>query len=188
FELLDLQPRVTDRPDARPVGDVAGQIRMEHVTFGFGDGPAVLRNLSLTIRPGERLGIVGASGSGKTTLALLLARFYDPRSGTIRLDGTDVREFTLDSLRRAVNVVYEESFLFSATIRENIAFARPDATDAEVEAAARAAQAHGFISQLPEGYDTAVGERGFTLSGGQRQRIALARAVLADPRVLVLDD
>lgn len=188
FELLDLEPRVADRPDARPVGRVDGRVGLDGVTFGYGDGDEILTDLSLTIEPGESVGIVGASGSGKTTLALLLARFYDPSTGVVRLDGDDVRELTLSSLRRSVNVVFEESFLFSATIRENIAFARPDASDAEIEVAARAAQAHDFILELSHGYDTAVGERGFTLSGGQRQRIALARAALANPQVLVLDD
>ena len=188
FELLDTQPRVTDKIDSRPVVDPRGEVQFDDVTFGYADGPAALHGISLTIRPGERIGLVGASGSGKTTLALLMARFYDPRTGTVRLDGTDVRDFKMSSLRSAVNVVFEESFLFSATIKENIAFARPDASDSEIEEAARVAQAHEFILSLSHGYDTMVGERGYTLSGGQRQRIALARAALANPAVLVLDD
>ena len=188
FELLDMQPRVTDAADARVVVDPKGEIELEDVTFGYADSPHALNGISLCIRPGERIGLVGASGSGKTTLALLMARFYDPRSGVVRFDGTDVRELTLSSLRSAVNVVFEESFLFSATIKENIAFARPGASDADIEAAARVAQAHEFILDLSHGYDTMVGERGYTLSGGQRQRIALARAALANPTVLVLDD
>ncbi|MCU1396959.1 MAG: putative transporter ATPase and permease component, partial [Acidimicrobiales bacterium] len=188
FELLDLQPRVTDAPDAHPVVDPRGEIDIEHVTFGYADGPAALHDISLSIRPGERIGLVGASGSGKTTLAFLIARFYDPTTGTVRFDGTDVRELTTQSLRSAVNVVFEESFLFSLTIRENIAFGRPGASDADIEAAARMAQAHEFILGLSHGYDTMVGERGFTLSGGQRQRIALARAALADPAVMIFDD
>ncbi len=188
FELLDMQPRVTDVADARVVVNPEGAIELEDVTFGYADSPNALNGISLSIRPGERIGLVGASGSGKTTLALLMARFYDPRSGVVRFDGTDVRELTLSSLRTAVNVVFEESFLFSATIKENIAFARPGASDADIVAAARVAEAHEFILDLSHGYDTMVGERGYTLSGGQRQRIALARAALADPTVLVLDD
>ena len=168
--------------------DPHGGIELDHVSFGHADGPATLHDVSLTIAPGERIGLVGASGSGKTTLAFLIARFYDPDRGSVRLDGVDAREFTLESLRSTVNVVFEETFLFSATIRENIAFARPGASDADIEAAARVAQAHAFILELSHGYDTMVGERGFTLSGGQRQRIALARAALANPSVLVLDD
>ena len=188
FELLDMEPRVADAPDAVPVTDARGEIELDHVGFGHRGGPATLHDVSLTIRPGERIGLVGASGSGKSTLAYLMARFYDPTSGTVRLDGVDVRRFRLDSLRATVNVTFEESFLFSTTIRENIAFARPGATDAEIEAAARVAHAHDFITAMPTGYDTVVGERGYTLSGGQRQRIALARAALAEPAVLILDD
>jgi ATP-binding cassette subfamily B protein len=188
FELLDLQPRVTDAPDARPVKDPEGRIELDRVSFAHIGAAHAVQDVSLTIEAGERIGLVGASGSGKTTLAFLIARFYDPTTGTIRLDGTDLRELTLTSLRSCVNVVFEESFLFSATVRENIAFARPDASEAEIEAAARVAQAHDFILELADGYDTMVGEHGFTLSGGQRQRFALARAALANPEVLVLDD
>jgi ATP-binding cassette subfamily B protein len=183
-----MEPRVVDAPDARPVVHPAGGLELDGVTFGYGDAEPTLRDVTLTIKPGERIGLVGASGSGKTTLAFLLARFYDPARGTVRLDGTDVRNLQMQSLRQSVGVVFEESFLFSASIRENIAYARPDATDEEVEAAARVAQAHEFILALSHGYGTVVGERGFTLSGGQRQRIALARAALANPKVLILDD
>jgi ATP-binding cassette subfamily B protein len=187
IELLATQSVVTDGPDARDVHNAIGGLELDDVTFAHA-GSRVLDGVSLRIEPGERIAIVGASGSGKSTLALLLARFYDPTRGTVRLDGTDVKELTLSSLRRTVGVVFEDSFLFSGTIRFNIAFGRPDATDAEIEAAARVAQAHEFIRGLPDGYDTVVGERGFTLSGGQRQRVALARAALANPKVLVLDD
>ena len=188
FELLDMEPRVADAPDAVAVAGTRGEIELDHVGFGHRGGPSTLHDISLTIRPGERIGLVGASGSGKSTLAYLMARFYDPTSGTVRLDGVDLRRLRLDSLRAAVNVTFEESFLFSTTIKDNIAYGRPGATDAEIEAAARVAHAHDFITAMPAGYDTVVGERGFTLSGGQRQRIALARAALAEPAVLILDD
>ena len=188
YELFDIEPAVADAPDAVPVPrDAEGAVELDRVSFGFG-GERVLHDITLSIRPGERIGIVGASGSGKTALAYLLARFYDPAEGTVRLDGRDVREYTLESLRGAVSMVFEESFLFSTTIRENVAFGRPGASDDEIVAAARLARAHDFITELSDGYATMVGERGFTLSGGQRQRIALARAALLSPAVLVLDD
>ncbi len=187
FQLIDLRPEITDAPDAIELSDVRGDVRFDNVGFDFGDGP-VLDELSLHIAPGERVAIVGSSGSGKSTLTALLSRFHDPTSGRVLLDGHDVRDITLHSLRHAVGVAFEESFLFSESIRANIAYGRPDASHAEIEAAARAAQAHDFITALPAGYDTVVGERGLTLSGGQRQRVALARAILADPAVLILDD
>jgi ATP-binding cassette subfamily B protein len=188
FELLSRQALVKDPPNALALAAASGKLRLDHVSFGYPGKATLLHDLSLEIEPGERLGIVGSSGSGKTTLALLLARFYDPTAGTVRLDDHDLRELELDSLRRNVCVVFEESFLFSMSVRENIAFARPDASIEEIEAAARAAQAHDFITELPQGYDTSVGERGTLLSGGQRQRVALARAFLANPKVLILDD
>ncbi len=167
---------------------IRDRLELDHVDFAYPGGEPVLHDITLRIEPGERIAIVGASGSGKSTLALLLARFHDPTSGTVRVDGRDARDYTLTSLRSTVGLVFEEGFLFSTTIRDNIAFGRPTASDDEVEHAAVAAHAHGFVAGLPDGYQTVVGERGFTLSGGQRQRIALARAALANPRVLVLDD
>ena len=188
FELLDVEPAISDAPDAKRIARPAGRISLENVTFAYPGKEPVLRGLTLEIAPGERLGIVGGSGSGKTSLALLLNRFFDPSAGTVRLDGNDLRQLELDALRTNACLVFEESFLFATSIRENIAFARPEASSADVERAARAAQAHDFILELSEGYETRVGERGVLLSGGQRQRIALARAFLANPKVLILDD
>jgi ATP-binding cassette subfamily B protein len=192
-ELLDAQPEVREKSGAVPLPDGPLQVELEDVTFGYTRDQPVLREVSLRVRPGETVALVGPAGSGKSTVSLLLPRFYDVHSGRIALGrtgqpGLDVRDLQLDSLRSAVGVVFEEAFLFSDTIRGNIAYGRPDASEEEVVAAAKAAEAHEFISALPDGYDTLVGERGLTLSGGQRQRIALARALLSDPRVLVLDD
>jgi ATP-binding cassette subfamily B protein len=188
FELLDTTPAVTDAPGAYHLPELRGEISFDAVRFGFWRSEPVLDGFDLRIAPGEVVALVGASGSGKSTAALLLSRFHDPQEGAVRIDGHDVRDVTLASLRSQIGMVFEESFLFSESLRDNIAYGRPDATDEEVEAAARAAEAHEFILRLPEGYDTVVGERGLTLSGGQRQRVALARALLADPRILVLDD
>ena len=188
FQLLDLQPAIADAPEAVDLAPITGEIRFEDVVFGYSDEAPLLDGFDLTIAPGERVAIVGPSGSGKSTVAMLLARFYDPRSGSIWVDGTDVRSVTLRSLRKQIGFAFEDSFLFSESVSANIGYARPGATFDAIRKAAIAAQADEFISELPRGYDTPIGERGLTLSGGQRQRIALARAILADPAVLVLDD
>jgi ATP-binding cassette, subfamily B, bacterial len=188
FDIIDSRPVITDRPDAIELpGDAAG-LGFGDVRFGYVPSEPVLRGVSFQVEPGETVAVVGASGSGKSTLALLVPRFYDPQGGSVRIGGYDVADVTRDSLRAAIGLVMEDSFLFSTTVRANIAYGRPDATDEEIVAAAQAAQAHEFITRLPEGYDTVVGEQGLTLSGGQRQRVALARALVTDPRVLVLDD
>jgi ATP-binding cassette subfamily B protein len=188
LDILDTNPLITEPPDAIELPPARGEVNFEGVRFGYTAEHPVLDHFDLHVAPGEVVALVGASGSGKSTVTALLPRFYDAGAGRITVDGLDVRDLTLDSLRRQVGVVFEEAFLFSDTVRNNIAYARPDATDAEVEAAAAAAGAAGFIRELPEAYDTLVGERGLTLSGGQRQRVALARAILTDPRILVLDD
>ncbi len=195
FEILDAQSEVTERSDAVELREVRGHVRYEGVSFAYGaaDSPGralrpVVHDIDIDAPPGQVVALLGATGSGKSTILNLLARFYDVTAGRITIDGIDIRDVTLTSLRRTVGVVLQDVFLFSATIRDNIAYGKPEATDEEVIAAAKAARIHDFIMSLPDGYQTWVGERGVTLSGGQKQRIAIARTLLMDPRVLVLDD
>jgi ABC-type multidrug transport system fused ATPase/permease subunit len=188
FELLDEEPDIADRPDAAELPRVRGEIRFEDVTFSYGGEAPALDHVDLVVPPGQTLALVGATGAGKSTLAKLVARFYDPDHGRVLIDGHDLRDVTERSLRSQLGIVPQESFLFSGSIRDNIAFGLPDATDDEVETAARAVGAHEFIERLPEGYDTEVGERGGHLSAGQRQLVAFARAAAADPRILILDE
>jgi ATP-binding cassette subfamily B protein len=188
FQILDMKPNIEDRPDALPLPAGGGEIRFADVTFGYQPERPIVRDIDLTIAPGSTVAIIGRTGSGKTTLTQLVPRFYDATSGSVLVEGVDVRALQLDELREAIGTVAEDTYLFSASIRENIAFGRPEATEDEVRLAAERAQAASFIEELPDGYDTLVGERGLTLSGGQRQRIAIARALLLDPRILILDD
>jgi ATP-binding cassette subfamily B protein len=187
-EILVTEPQVVDPPEPTPLPSGGGEVRFEDVSFGYAPGRRVLDHLDLVLRAGESVALVGATGGGKSTVARLMARFYDVGDGRITIDGVDVRDLRVRDVRRSVGLVFEDTFLFSDSIGANIAFADPDAAQATIERAARLAGAHEFVTRLPEGYDTEIGERGFSLSGGQRQRIAIARAILADPRVLILDD
>jgi ABC-type multidrug transport system fused ATPase/permease subunit len=188
FELLDNEPEVQDAPDAIDLPEVRGQVCFEDVHFRYGEGDEVLHDVDFTIAPGEVVALVGPSGAGKTSIANLVSRFYDPIHGRVTLDGHDLRGVKLACLRQHVAVVLQDTFLFNTSVRENIAYGKPDATDEEIVAAARAANTDEFIAQLPDGYYTEIGERGVRLSGGQKQRLALARAILANPRVLILDE
>ncbi|HSB03327.1 MAG TPA: ABC transporter ATP-binding protein [Anaerolineales bacterium] len=189
FEILDAKSDIVDKPNAIKLPNVQGEVKFENVTFRyFSGGEPVLNKVSFEAKPGESIALLGATGSGKTTIINLLPRFYDPSEGRITIDGYDLRDVTLDSLRSQIGIVLQETTLFSGSIRENIAFGKPDATLEEIQNAAKAAAAHDFIMSFPDGYDTHVGERGTTLSGGQKQRVAIARALLLDPRILILDD
>ena len=188
FDVLDLREEVRDLPDAKALPAVTGNVSFEHVTFSYNTGDEILHDLSFTAKPGQAIGLVGPSGAGKSTVASLLPRFYDCDAGTIRIDGTDIRHVTLDSLRNQVGIVPQETILFNGSVYDNILYGRLDATKEEIEAAAKAANAHDFIMELPEGYNTMLGDRGVNISGGQRQRIAIARAILKDPRILILDE
>jgi ABC-type multidrug transport system fused ATPase/permease subunit len=188
LEVLDVEPDIQDRPDALHLERVEGAIKFENVCFAYESERPVLHHINLTVLPGDAVAIVGPTGAGKTTLASLVARFYDPTSGRVLLDGHDLRELTVRTLRDKVALVLQEPILFSSSIRENIAYGQPGATMDEIEAAAQAANAHDFICALPNGYDSEVGERGVRLSGGERQRVAIARAFLKDAPVLILDE
>ena len=188
FEVLDAQSEVIESPTAQPLPPVRGQVGFENVSFAYFGRHKVLEDITFEAKPGQITALLGATGSGKSTIINLLPRFYDPVAGRITIDGVDLRDVTLTSLRDQIGIVLQETMLFAATVRENIAFGRPDASEEEVMAAAKAAQAHDFICELAEGYETKIGERGATLSGGQRQRIAIARALLKEPRILILDD
>ena len=187
-DVLEIEPEIQDRPDAIEVEHLKGEIVFRDVSFDYGDGKDVLRQVSFGVSPGQRLALVGVSGAGKSTVVSLILRLYEPLEGTILIDGVDIRRYRRESLRRKIGLVLQESILFGATIRENVAYGRPDATLAEIEAAARAANADDFIRELDDGYDTLIGERGATLSGGQRQRIAIARALIRAAPILILDE
>ncbi len=189
FEILDAKSDVTDKPGATPLPTVNGDIKFEDVSFRyFGSGDPVLDHVTFNAKPGQTIALLGATGSGKTSIINLIPRFYDPSEGRITIDGHDLRDVTLESLRAQIGIVLQETTLFTGSVRDNIAFGKPDATMEEVQAAARAAAAHDFILSFPDGYETSVGERGTTLSGGQKQRVAIARALLLNPRILILDD
>ena len=188
FEILDTQADVRDKPGAKPIGEIEGRVTFENVSFAYDGVNMVLNNINLDVSPGETVAILGGTGSGKTTLINLIPRFYDVTEGKILIDGVDIRDVTIESLRRQIGIVTQETFLFSASLRDNIAYGKPEATDEEIVEAAKAAHIHDFIMSLPNGYDTLIGERGVGLSGGQKQRVAIARALLMDAKILLLDE
>ena len=188
FEILDTESAIKEKPDAVVLEDVQGRVAFDHVSFGYDAVSAVLRDVSFVAEPGQVVALLGATGSGKSTVVSLLPRFYDVTDGSITIDGVDLRDMTFASLRQSVGIVHQDVFLFTATIRDNLAYGARRATQEQIEEAAKTARIHDFIMSLPDGYDTWVGERGITLSGGQKQRVAIARTLLMDPRILILDD
>jgi ATP-binding cassette, subfamily B, heavy metal transporter len=188
FTLMEIEPEIVDRPAAQPLIATGGEVRFEDVHFGYRPNREILHGISFAIPSGKRVAIVGPTGSGKSTISRLLFRFYDVTGGRILVDGVDIRDVTQDSLRAAIGVVPQDTVLFNDTIGYNIGYGKPSASQAEIEQAARLAQVHDFVTRLPEGYDTMVGERGLKLSGGEKQRVAIARTILKDPRILILDE
>jgi subfamily B ATP-binding cassette protein MsbA len=188
YEVLDTQPEVKEKPDAIALPPIQGNIRWQGVEFAYNSGSKVIHHFNLDIQPGMTVALVGASGAGKSTIANLAARFYDPQQGTILIDGIDIRDVTLQSLRSQMGIVSQETLLLHGSIKDNIAYGKPGVTDTDIESAAKIAHAHQFIINLPQGYDTVIGERGMKLSGGQRQRLAIARALIKNPQFLILDE
>jgi ATP-binding cassette subfamily B protein len=188
FEMMNMKPEVVEKAEALPLADIRGNVEFHDVGFAYEEAKTVLENIAFQTQPGQVIAIVGPTGAGKTTLINLLSRFYDVQSGHISIDGTDIRDLKLDDLRTSMGVVLQEPFFFATTIRENLLYARPDATEEQMIAAAKTANAHYFVSRLPHGYDTVLSERGNNLSQGERQLLGIARAILADPRILILDE